>query len=98
MTQSTFLKAFILSSFVSSVYAFGEDRDCPADPYADPANDMYVPRINYNSDNWPHCSCNPLRYVPNKVLNCLGAALFFIVAAALTFCTSMLISVFVTSY
>ncbi|KIR43653.1 integral membrane protein [Cryptococcus deuterogattii 99/473] len=69
MTQSAFLKAFILSSFVSSVYAFGEDRDCPADPYADPANDI----------------CNPLRYVPNKVLNCLGAALFFIVAAALTF-------------
>ncbi|XAO23103.1 hypothetical protein I312_101881 [Cryptococcus bacillisporus CA1280] len=69
MRQSTLLKVFILSSFLSSVYAFGEGRDCPADPYADPANDI----------------CNPLRYVPNKVLNCLGAALFFIVAAALTF-------------
>ncbi|OXG79187.1 integral membrane protein [Cryptococcus neoformans A2-102-5] len=71
MRQSTLLEILILSSLVSSAYALGGDRDCPADPYADPLND----------------TCNPLRYVPNKALNCLGAALFFIVAAVLTFCS-----------
>lgn len=98
MRQSTLLEILILSSLVSSAYALGGDRDCPADPYADPLNDTYVSQTNYNDGSWPYCSCNPLRYVPNKALNCLGAALFFIVAAVLTFCKFLLVCVFVTYY
>lgn len=48
MRRSTLFEVLILSSLVSSAYALGGDRDCPADPYADPANDTYVSRINYN--------------------------------------------------
>lgn len=48
MRQSTLLEVLILSSLVSSAYALGGDRDCPADPYADPLNDTYVSQTNYN--------------------------------------------------
>ncbi|WVQ83101.1 hypothetical protein IAT38_005239 [Cryptococcus sp. DSM 104549] len=45
------------------------ERTCPDDPYADPANDP----------------CNILKYIPNKAINILAAALYLLVATALTY-------------
>ncbi|RSH92801.1 hypothetical protein EHS25_008247 [Saitozyma podzolica] len=48
--------------------ALAAQTNCPADPYANPSKD----------------TCNPLRYVPNKAANIVGAVLYFVVAIALT--------------
>ena len=55
-------------------------------PQADPANDQCVRSLEtVISDRADRCSCNPLRYVPNEAINALAAALYFIVAIALTY-------------
>ncbi|WVQ82728.1 hypothetical protein IAT38_004860 [Cryptococcus sp. DSM 104549] len=71
MTRLTLATAVVALTFLATptLALGGSDRECVADPYADPAND----------------TCNPLRYIPNKALNSLSAALYLIVAIALTY-------------
>ncbi|ODN84436.1 hypothetical protein L202_00386 [Cryptococcus amylolentus CBS 6039] len=64
-------KLFLLILFalcISSPVYALGDRSNCPDQWADPAHDI----------------CNPLRYIPNKALNILAAALFFLVAIILT--------------
>ncbi|ODN84437.1 hypothetical protein L202_00387 [Cryptococcus amylolentus CBS 6039] len=66
---NTVAKLLITTIILSSQAVYAADDRNCPDQWEDPANDI----------------CNPLRYIPNKALNCLAAALYFIVAGILTF-------------